>query len=101
MCTLPAAERPPRLAEFDAFVAGAVIGLERPARDRLRLAPTPGPEVAGRAAAPAMKESRCCSFFTFTLTAAGGALHLEIAVPERHRDVLDGLAARFAAAGPS
>jgi hypothetical protein len=42
------------------------------------------------------RETACCSFFTFTLTATGGALELAVAVPDSHVEVLDGLAALVA-----
>jgi hypothetical protein len=42
------------------------------------------------------REAACCPFFTFTLTATGGALELAVAVPDSHVEVLDGFAARVA-----
>jgi hypothetical protein len=38
-----------------------------------------------------MRETGCCSFFTFTLTAAGGHLTLDIIVPPEHDAVLAAL----------
>ena len=52
------------------------------------------PEVAGRAAELAARETGCCSFFAFTLTATGGALTLDASVADPHVEVLDALAAR-------
>jgi len=38
------------------------------------------------------RESECCSFFAFTITAAGsGPLELDVAVPDAQIAVLDGL----------
>ncbi|MGV9306250.1 hypothetical protein [Nonomuraea sp. NPDC003727] len=93
-CTLPSAERPLRVAEFDALFADAVQRVERPGRERLllELAFTSGN--AARAAELATRENGCCSFFTFTLTIAGGGLALEVTVPAEHADVLDALQAR-------
>lgn len=56
----------------------------------------PDPRTAGRVAELAVAETGCCSFFTFTLTAAGGELGLEISVSGRHTEVLNALAARAA-----
>ncbi|RFS87351.1 hypothetical protein D0T12_03725 [Actinomadura spongiicola] len=92
-CTLPTAERPLREAEFDALFAEGVTAVHTEG-GRVRLALRPDPRVAGRAAELAVRETGCCSFFTFTLTATGGALTLEVGVDERHTDVLDALATR-------
>ncbi|MFC0528780.1 hypothetical protein [Phytohabitans kaempferiae] len=94
-CTLPTADRPTRLAEFDALFTTAVHAMSRPSPTRLSF--TLDPTTAGRAADLAVRESACCSFFTFTVTVAGGEVTLDAAVPARHRDVLDALAARAAA----
>ncbi|MEV4748897.1 hypothetical protein AB0K21_21170 [Streptosporangium sp. NPDC049248] len=60
------------------------------------------PSVAAWAAQPALRETLCCSFFTFTLTATGGHLLLEISVPAQHGEVLNALAARVeAVTGPT
>jgi hypothetical protein len=96
-CTLPTAEQPLRVAEFDALFAEAVRGVERIDPVRLRLSLDAEPQWAGRAAELAARETGCCSFFTFVLTATGGRLSLEVTVPGQHVDVLDALAARAAA----
>jgi hypothetical protein len=93
-CTLPTAEQPLRLAEFDDLFATAVRGVHRKDPTRVRLDLTPEPAVAARAADLAVRETRCCSFFTFTLAASGGQLSLDIAVPAERADVLAALAAR-------
>lgn len=97
-CTLPSADTPVRVMEFDTLFADAVHGLERVAPQRLRFALTPSPQVAARAAELATRETDCCSFFTFTLTATGGTLWLEATVPNGQTAVLDGLVARAVAA---
>jgi len=99
-CTLPSAERPLRLAEFDDLFASTVSGVARVDRTRVRLELRPEPTLAARAADLMMREGDCCSFFTFTLTAAGGRLALEVAVPAGHVDVLDALADRAAGDRP-
>jgi hypothetical protein len=98
-CTLPTTERPLRVAEFDALFAEAVRDIERIEPGRLRLGLAADPQVAGRAAELAAVETGCCSFFTFTLTATGGGLSLEVTVPGQYVEVLDALAERAAAAG--
>ncbi|MFG2248140.1 hypothetical protein [Spirillospora sp. NPDC048823] len=100
-CTLPTAERPLREAEFDALFGEAVTEVRPAGPGRVRLVLRSEPDVAGRAAELAVRETGCCSFFTFTLTAAGGALTLDVSVAGRHAEVLDALAARAAElAGP-
>lgn len=93
-CTLPAAQRPVRSADFDEFFAGAVLGVERTSPTGLRLELEPGPRAAARAAELAAAEVGCCSFFTFTLTVTGPGLTLDITAPASHAAVLDALAAR-------
>ena len=91
-CTLPAAQRPARAAEFAQLLTDAVCRRERPEPTRLHLDLRPDPVVAARAARLATAETGCCSFFAFTLTAAGGMLSLDIAVPAAHTATLDALA---------
>ncbi|NUW29965.1 hypothetical protein HTZ77_00740 [Nonomuraea sp. SMC257] len=93
-CTLPTAEQPLRVAEFDALFAEAVQVVQRPEETRLRLELVFSPDNAARVAELTARENGCCSFFTFTLTIAGGSLALEVAVPAEHVDVLDALQAR-------
>lgn len=94
-CTLPTAEQPLRVAEFDQLFATTLRGVERPAPTRLALrldgtARLPAQELADR-------ETGCCSFFTFTFGGTDEVL-VEIAVPAAHVDVLDALAERAKAA---
>jgi hypothetical protein len=93
-CTLPTAARPLRIAEFDALLTDAVRGVDRPSPTRLSLHLEPSAEKATQAAALVVRETACCSLFTFTLTAAGDALELDVAVPDSHVEVLEALAAR-------
>ena len=97
-CTLPTAEQPLRVAEFDAFFAEAVTGIGPVEAGRIRLDLRAEPGVAERAAELAAAETDCCSFFTFTLTVSGGALALAVQVPDQHIEVLDALASRASAA---
>lgn len=102
-CTLPTVERPLREAEFDEVFARSVRRVERPEPEMLRLELEPTAEVAARVADLAVRETGCCAFFTFVLTAAAGALHLDVTVVAGQVAVLDALAARaqeVAAVGP-
>jgi hypothetical protein len=96
-CTLPTAEQPLRLAEWDALFAADVTGVtdvQQTAADTVRLTLRPDAAVAARAADLAARETACCSFFEFTLTATGGHLTMQIRTPAAQIDVLDALAAR-------
>ena len=68
-CTLPTAERPVRVAEFDELFATGLRGQQRLARTRLRWRLDVAAEAAARDLTS--RESECCSFFTFTLAPAG------------------------------
>ncbi len=65
-CTLPTAEGPLRLAEFDTLYATAVHRIERGDRTvRMHLT---GPDgLAAHVRDLTARESECCSFFAFTL----------------------------------
>lgn len=88
------------MAEFDELFATGVHGVERVANGAVRL--VLASSAAGRAAELMVRETACCSFFAFTLTASGGELALEVSVPAEQVDVLDALAVRAeTAAGAS
>lgn len=93
-CTLPTAEQPLRVAEFDALFAEAVQQVTRADRTRLQWDLVFAPATAARAAELAARENGCCSFFTFTLTVADGAMTLQVQVPDQHTAVLDALQRR-------
>jgi hypothetical protein len=100
-CTLPTAEQPLRLAEFDELFARHVAEVRREDPTHLRLALTGGPEVAATAAGLAARETQCCGFFTFELHIADGALALGVSTGSAHSEVLAALADRATAlAGP-
>jgi len=93
-CTLPVAEQPLRVAEFDDLFAAALHRAERrePTWLRLRLS---GDDDVGAATRDLLtRESRCCSFFDFDLQGTGDGWDLDIRVPPSQTVVLDGLAAR-------
>jgi hypothetical protein len=95
-CTLPSAQRPLRLAEFDDLFAVALRGQERLSPTRLRWRLDAGAEQAARDLT--RREAECCSFFSFTFSPAGSAadnaVHLDITVPRAQAGVLDALAQR-------
>ncbi|SCG73451.1 hypothetical protein GA0070609_4846 [Micromonospora echinaurantiaca] len=101
-CTLPTAQRPLRLAEFDQFFRDAVQGADRLSARHLRLRLTGGARVERTARDLTARESSCCSFFAFDISRSGpDALTLDVRVPAAHVDVLDALADRAAAAAGS
>lgn len=97
-CTLPTAERPVRLREFDDLFAGAVRRVDpvTPTHTRMRLTGAAGLEATVRDLTA--REAGCCSFLTFTVTPEpaeeGEALTLDVEVPPQYADVLASLAAR-------
>src|SRR4051794_36456140 len=107
-CTLPTAERPLRVGDFDELFAGSLLRVERPSDERAVLVLAGGEGLAQRVQDLADAESACCSFFTFTVSSrlVGGAppvVVLDIAVPPTYAAVLTGLvqrAGRAAAAQP-
>ena len=97
-CTLPTAERPTRLAEFDELFATAVHDVQAlsPTHARMRLAGPAGLEARVRELTA--REAECCSFFTFSITPEhrvdSEAMVLDIEVPPPHADVLGSLVQR-------
>jgi len=94
-CTLPAAQRPVRAAEFDELFATALRGQQRLTPTVLRWRLDPAAEPAARDLAG--RESGCCSFFTFTFTRDANAVQVDVEVPPASAGVLDALAQRAAA----
>ncbi|WP_327412063.1 hypothetical protein [Streptomyces sp. NBC_01233] len=94
---MPTEERPLRVAEWDALLSERLISLSRPEPLRLRLDLTGGPCAEERVRDLVARESRCCSFFTFTTTPGKGLVRLDISVDQLHEAVLDALAARTTA----
>jgi len=93
VCTLPAVDRPLRVAEFDQLFNDALRGVDRPESTRLQMRLERSAEA--RARELTARESDCCSFFAFTFTPAGDEhVTVEVSVPTAHVPVLDALAAR-------
>lgn len=92
-CTLPTAERPFRLAEFDALFAWSARSVTRDeAGVRIHLVGAPGLREHVRDLAE--RETACCSFFTFLIEGEDSDLILGISVPPERREILDALSAR-------
>ncbi|ODT98488.1 MAG: hypothetical protein ABS81_27775 [Pseudonocardia sp. SCN 72-86] len=88
-CTLPTAERPLREKEFEVLFGQALAPPRRASPTRL-LVRLPA-EDAEAARHLSVRESDCCSFFTFAVTVSAGETLLGIEVPPHRTDVLDGL----------
>jgi hypothetical protein len=98
-CTLPTAERPFRLAEFDNLFATTLRSVEKTDASRVRLLLNGDEAVAERTQRLADAESSCCSFFTFGVsTVEPGLVAFDIEVPVTYLDVMNGLVARADAA---
>ncbi|MER5209570.1 hypothetical protein ABT063_03010 [Streptomyces sp. NPDC002838] len=96
-CTLPTAEQPLRVAEFDALFADALLGVDRPQPGHVRLVLNEAAEE--RARELAQRETNCCSFLTFAFHSDGqGRLLMDISAPARHTAVVEALAVRAEAA---
>ncbi|WP_446214792.1 hypothetical protein [Micromonospora sp. IBHARD004] len=92
VCTLPTAERPLRVAEFDELFTTALRGQTRLSSTAARW------EFAVSSAAVVRdlieRESDCCSFFTFLISTTDDAVLVDVRVPVGHETVLDGLTDR-------
>lgn len=95
-CTLPTAQVPLRVAEFDDLFARTLRHVQRLDAATLRLVLTGGATTEAVARELTERETRCCSFFDFTLDRRGEQVELEVRVPPEYAEVLDGLAARGA-----
>ncbi|MFC5728156.1 MULTISPECIES: hypothetical protein [Nocardioides] len=94
-CTMPTADRPLRLAEFDALFSRAVRDVQRGGTGvRMHLAGDAG--LVDRVRDLTDRETSCCSFFAFTIDGTDDDLTLDIAVPPARQEILDALADRAA-----
>jgi hypothetical protein len=97
-CTLPTADQPLRIAEFDTLFSQHLEPVNRNDITRLRLRFTGPTGLVDTVRDLTNRETACCSFFTFTLTptasSAGTALTLDVEVPPARVDALDALADR-------
>lgn len=101
-CTLPTAEQPLRVAEFDDLFTAHLqrVKVHGPPSLTMHLSGPVG--LADRVRDLAARESSCCSFFDFTTTAAASdsseQVELRVSVPAGRRDVLAALGSRATAA---
>ncbi len=93
-CSLPTADQPLRVAEFDGLFSKALRRVDRPEAIRLRL--TLDPEVESGARDLIARESECCSFFGIKVSRAAAELVIDIEVPAAQVAVLDAIATRAA-----
>jgi len=93
-CMLPTIDQPLRIAEWDDLFGFGLQAVRRDNALSARFELHRDLEVALQTTALAVKESGCCSFFTFALTVTGANLTLDISVPEEHVAVLDALVQR-------
>jgi hypothetical protein len=97
-CTLPTAEQPLRLAEFDALFATAVRQVDQLDATHARLRMTGPAGLTGTVRDLTARETECCSFFAFTVATEpapdGEVVILDVEVPASHADVLASLAQR-------
>jgi hypothetical protein len=106
-CSLPTAEQPLRVTEFENLFATAARSVDRLDDRHVRILMAGEPGLAATVRDLAARENGCCGFFGFTVTpaqaAAGEQVTLDIEVPANFVDVLDGLAllAETASAGRS
>jgi len=89
-CTLPTAERPLRVAEFDDIFT-SVVRAERQDPTRLDLEVPRAVEAAARDLA---RRESDCSFLTFEFESAGDNVLTHIGVPRERVEVLDAIEAR-------
>lgn len=92
-CTLPTAEQPLRVAEFDQLFADHLRAVGRVDPTTLEL--TLASEAETTTAELTARETECCSFFTFELTPTATHLTLRITVPPAQVAVLDALNTRY------
>jgi hypothetical protein len=95
-CTLPTADQPLRVAEWDTLFSSS-RAVEWYGATRARIVLTGDEPLAAQAQQLADAETACCSFFTFTVTPlSADAVALDIEVPGARADVLAALVERAA-----
>jgi hypothetical protein len=98
-CTLPTADQPLRVAEWDTLLTTSSRAVERHGATRARIVLTGDESLAACVQQLADAETACCSFFTFTVTPLDDddtAVALDIEVPAARADVLAPLIERAA-----
>lgn len=96
-CSLPTAERPLRIAEFDDLFATSLRAVERVGSTTTRLILKA--DAIGAARGLAARESSCCTFFSFEFAPNGAEqIAMLVTVPGEQVGVLDALTVRARAA---
>jgi hypothetical protein len=93
-CTLPSAEQPIRLREFDELLASTVRSTKRDSATHLTFRLRGDDDLEAVARDLTAREAECCSFFDFSIGVEAGEVVLGIGVPEQHASILDSLQAR-------
>lgn len=93
-CALPTVEQPLRRREFDDLFGQDVLAVVRESPGRTRFELRADADVASRAAALAVKETGCCSFFDFDLSISDGKVAMSIRTAVAHHDLLAALTRR-------
>ena len=93
-CTLPTEEHRLCAAEFDDIFARDAVGLTRPTTTQMLIEVRADPDAAARVASLAVRDTGCCSFFTFGLTISGEGVQLIVSTSPSHADVLAALGDR-------
>ncbi len=93
-CTLPSAERPLRVAEFDALFDERLVGVERLGPTHARIELQSGDVTLAMAADLTERETSCCSFFSFSVSGSDESTTIEVGVPASQAEVLEALITR-------
>jgi hypothetical protein len=96
-CTLPAADMPGRLAEFDAAFAAGLREAELVSPTHARWVFRADQAQAQSLAGLLGREQECCTFFGFGQRSDGDTVTVDVTVPPGQAAVLAALAARAAA----
>lgn len=100
-CTLPTAEQPLRLAEFDDLFSAALRSVRRHDETLLLINLESSPGVEDRARDLTSREADCCDFFSFNVQRGGDQVVGQVRVPSSRAMVLDGLESQARAAALS
>lgn len=88
-CTLSPSDASDRLTEWAELLAH--VSERRATENGLFLRLPPDPTIVAQAAELAVRESQCCSFFTFSMTVDATGTSLDVTAPPGGRAVLDAL----------
>jgi hypothetical protein len=92
-CSLPLADQPARMAEWDTLFIEAVREVS-PTGGGVRFVVDRGVAIPAAVADLADRESQCCSFLEFTLVVGDGTLSLGVTSDAGHAEVVDALGER-------